>query len=213
MKKLVFFIILNYSLFSNEDLESVFTNIYQCGGWGWNEEGVGFSGAGSTRLNATHYITFLEQFIKANHIKTVVDAGCGDWTFSKDVQWGDVQYLGVDVVKSVIDANIQKYATDKIRFEHFDMLRYALPAADLLICKDVLMHLSNRDIILFLKSIKQFKHCLFTNNIGPENENQDIQRGEFRPLDLTAAPFYLNGVKAFMYSTDHGNKQVLYHGN
>ena len=213
MKEIFLGLILSCSLFSNEDPESVFTNIYQHGCWGWNEDGLGFSGDGSTLRNTTHYVAFLQQFIKANKIKSVVDAGCGDWTFSKEIDWGDVQYLGVDVVKSVIDANNQKYGTKNIRFEHFDILRYALPAADLLICKDVLMHLSNRDIISFLKSTKQFKHCLFTNNIGSENENQDIPRGGFRPLDLTAAPFFLNGVKAFMYSTDHGDKQVMYHGN
>lgn len=213
MKKLFLGLVLSFSLFSNEDSELVFTNIYEHGCWGWNEKGVGYSGEGSTLLNTTHYIAFLQQFIKDNNIKTVVDAGCGDWTFSKEIQWGDVKYLGVDIVKSVIEEDIRKYATDTIRFEHFDILRYELPTADLLICKDVLMHLTNKDIISFLKSTKKFKHCLFTNNFGLENQNQDIQRGEFRSLDLTAAPFYLNGVNALRYSTDHGDKQVFYHGN
>lgn len=213
MKKLILGLILSCSLFSNEDSESVFTNIYEHGGWGFNTEGKGFSGAGSTVLNTTYYVAFLQQFIRDNQIKTIVDAGCGDWTFSKEIQWGDIQYLGVDVVKSVIEENIRKYGTDNIHFEHLDILRYELPAADLLICKDVLMHLSNRDIIHFLKATKKFKHCVFTNNTGQEYENWDIQRGEWRPLDLTKAPFCLNGVKLFIYSTDHAEKQVLYHGN
>ena len=213
MKKIIFGLLLSCSLFSNDDSESVFTDIYMHGGWGRNSEGKGYSGAGSTILNTTHYVAYLQQFIKANNIHSVVDAGCGDWTFSKEIDWGDIQYFGVDIVKSVIEENIRKYSRGNIHFEHLDILRYELPAADLLICKDVLMHLTNRDIIHFLKSTKQFKHCLFTNNTGHEGVNIDIQRGQFRPLDLTAAPFYLNGVKVFIYSTDHDMKQVLYHGN
>jgi SAM-dependent methyltransferase len=213
MKKLLLIVLLHCALFASEDSEAVFTSIYRYGGWGVNEEGEGYSGDGSTLPNTAYYVAFLEQFIKTNNIKSVVDAGCGDWTFSKNIDWNGAQYLGVDTVKSVIEKNIQKYQTDTIRFQHFDMLIYELPAADLLICKDVLMHLPSRDILSFLKSTKKFKHCLFTNNTGPENLNHDIQKGEFRPLDLTAAPFYLNGLKVFIYSTDHGNKEVLYHGN
>jgi SAM-dependent methyltransferase len=213
MKKVILGLILGCSLFANEDSEKVFTDIYKNCGWGANEEGVGFSGAGSTLLNTADYVVFLEEFMRINQIKTVVDAGCGDWTFSKEVNWGDVKYLGIDVVKSVIDEDIQKYGSDNIQFECLDILRFELPSADLLICKDVLMHLSNRDIIFFLKSTKKFKHCLFTNNLGQENQNKDIERGQFRPLDLTKFPFNLNGIRLLTYSTDHGEKQVLYHGN
>lgn len=151
--------------------------------------------------------------MRVNQIKTVVEAGCGDWTFSQKIAWGDVYYLGVDVVKSVIERNIQKYASENIRFECLDILQFELPSADLLLCKDVLMHFSNEDIVIFLKSTKKFKHCLFTNNLASENENGDIERGDYRSLDLTKAPFYLNGIKILTYSTDHTQKQVLYHGN
>ena len=213
MRKLFLALSISCSLFSNEDTEQVFTTIYRKGFWGYNEEGVGFSGAGSTVANTNDYVVFLQNFIRENNIKTVVDAGCGDWTFSKNVDWSGIKYLGVDVVESVVKENNEKYGSENIRFEHFDIIRYELPAADLLICKDVLMHLPNLKILFFLKSTKRFKHCLFTNNIGGENQNHDIQQGEFRPLDLRGPPFYLNGINIFTYSTDHGDKQVLYHGN
>ena len=213
MKKALLGLLVTCSIFANEDTEGVFTGIYNHSGWGKNEEGIGFSGAGSTLANTRGYIAFIQDFIKTNNIHSVVDAGCGDWTFSKMIQWGDVEYLGVDVVKSVIDENVLKYSTDKIHFRHINMLQYELPVADLLICKDVLMHLSNRDIFFFLKAIKKFKHCLFTNNIQGVQLNFDIARGEYRPLDLTAYPFFFNGIKIFTYSTDHGPKEVLYHGN
>lgn len=213
MKKNILGIILSCVLFGYEDTERVFSDIYKNGHWGVNEEGTGVSGSGSTLLNTLAYVQFIQEFIRINDITSVVDAGCGDWMFSKVIDWGDAKYLGVDVVKSVIEDNIQKYASDRIQFACLDMLRFELPTADLLICKDVLMHLSNLDVIFFLQATKKFKHCLFTHNIGDENENGEIERGGFRTLDLTKAPFYLNGVKIFTYSTDHAQKQVLYHGN
>jgi hypothetical protein len=213
LKKIILTLLLNYSCFCNDDSERVFTDIYRNGNWGFNEEGIGVSGSGSTLSNTLSYVDFLQEFIKINEITSVVDAGCGDWTFSKEIDWGNVTYLGVDVVKNVIEENIHKYSSEQIHFEFLDMLRFELPIADLLICKDVLMHLSNRDIAYFLKSTKKFKHCLFTNNIGEDNENTDIERGNFRTLDLTKPPFNLTGIKVLTYSTDHALKQVLYHGN
>lgn len=214
----IFFIaVLSYcSVFASENTEAVFTEIYQTAGWGTNEEGKGFSGSGSTTANTAAYSSFLKEFIKVNQIKSVVDAGCGDWTFSKDIEWGDVTYLGVDVVKSVIDEDIAKYTSDNIHFAHIDMLQDDMPVADLLVCKDVLMHLSNEDILSFLKKTRQYKHCLFINNLDSNDsscENHEIARGGFRPLDLTKAPFDLGGIRIFTYFTDHAVKQVVYCSN
>jgi SAM-dependent methyltransferase len=203
------------NIFCYDNSEKVFTEIYETGGWGFDKEGKGFSGLGSTLLNSMSYIVFLQDFIKANRITTVVDAGCGDWTFSKEIKWGNVQYLGVDVVKNVIDEDINKYSAENIHFQQIDILKDPLPPADLLICKDVLMHLTNDDIVDFLERNKQYKHYLFTNNVDFEsssNMNKDIMRGDFRPLDITKEPFNVNGVKIFTYYTDHAMKQVVYYG-
>ena len=78
-------------LFPNQilerDVESVFTRIYDIGLWGRNEEGRGFSGSGSRAENAASCLSYLREFIKKNEIKTVVDLGCGDWTFSRNLDW------------------------------------------------------------------------------------------------------------------------------
>jgi len=215
-KKLCVLILSALNVFGIENSEKVFSEIYENGWWGFNEEGKGFSGIGSTLHNNEVYISFIQDFVKKNKIKTIVDAGCGDWTFSKEVDWGDAEYLGLDVVKSVIDEDIRKYSSDKIKFKQFDLLTEPLPPADLLICKDVLMHLTNGDIQNFLTKIKNYKHCLFTHNIADvdqSNVNKEINRGWFRELDLTAPPFNLKGVKVLTYDTDHSVKQIVYYGN
>ncbi len=135
---------------ADENAEKIFTEIYDTCYWGRNSEGKGYSGLGSTLENAAPYMQFVENFMRANDIRSVVDVGCGDWTFSQHIQWGDVSYVGFDVVKPVIEANQMKFSTEKIKFIHADIVQTALPAADLLLCKDVLMHMTNQDIALLL---------------------------------------------------------------
>lgn len=213
VKLLSAFVLLFGPLSAYDDAERIFTEIYDTGYWGRNSEGKGFSGPGSTVENAAPYVSFLENFIYANDVKSVVDVGCGDWTFSQHIRWGDVQYTGYDIVKSVIEANQLKFASPTIKFLHGNAIDIELPEADLLICKDVLMHLTNEDIALFLKQLGKYRHCLITNNIDRytwSSDNRPIETGRFRPLDLTKPPFNVNGVKVFTYPCPGHVKQVLY---
>ena len=83
-------------------------------------------------------------------ITSIVDAGCGDWEFSKEIDWGGASYLGV-VISSVVIEKLGRYATDKIQFRVGDITE-ELPAADLLIVKDVLQHLPNSLIEKFIRN-------------------------------------------------------------
>ena len=126
----------------------------------------------------------------------VLDLGCGDWQFSKFLDLSSVLYLGVDVVDSVIDSNIDLYSASNIDFISRDIITYELPQVDLIICKDVLQHLSNRDVIsVLIKIIKSSKFALITNDFNSEStSNIDIDNGDYRYLDLTLSPFFLDVV-------------------
>ena len=94
--------------------------------------------------------------------------------------------------------------------EHANILDTDLPPADLLICKHVLQHLTNEDIIKFLSQTKKFKYCLITNGIDPNgNGNQPIGVGDYRPLDLTKKPFNINGEEVLIYEAGSFIHQVL----
>ena len=80
-----------------------------------------------------------------------MDAGCGDWSFSSTIDWGDASYLGVDIASDVIDAVRKKHEKGKITFRVGDITE-ELPAADLLISKDVLQHLSNALVQKFIRN-------------------------------------------------------------
>jgi SAM-dependent methyltransferase len=189
-----------------ETLEQVFIYNYKKL---WNNT----SGGGSFLENTLPYISMLEDFIRENKIQSVVDAGCGDWLVSKCINWEGIQYFGYDVVGYLIDTNEKLYAKPNVVFIHADFTQTELPEADLLICKDVLQHLSNADIQKFLEQLPKFKHCLITNDVDINtltSENNDIRSGGYRCLDLTQSPFKLKGVKILTYRCQHNMKQVLY---
>lgn len=198
-------------LVADERRERIFTNLYETGAWGTNEEGLGSSGPESTIENSLPYIKFVENFIQMNAITSVVDAGCGDWSFSRAVNWGQVNYVGVDIVKQVIERNQTAFSSPKVSFIHADINEADLPAADLLICKDVLQYLSNEEVHQFLSRIDKFKYCLITNDACPngDNKTRSIVCGDHRPLDLSRPPFYVKGAKIFNYSAGGSEKQVF----
>lgn len=195
-----------------QDITQAFTHIYEIGGWGRDTQGNAISGGGSLVQNAKKYMTFLQNFLKKNNIKSVIDVGCGDWSFSQYIDWTGIDYVGYDVVKSVIDTNNKKFSNKNCIFLLGDATQLDLPQADLLICKDVLQHLSNEDVSLFLKQLNKFKYCLITNDVNPQTEtstNENIETGSYRIIDLTKSPFAVKGHKVLTYISDQNKKQVL----
>lgn len=183
--------------------EEAFTDIYKNKVWG------GTSGGGSTLETTELYRAFLQKFFAVYNIHSVVDAGCGDWEFSQAMDWSGITYRGYDVVESVIANNQASFSSPTIQFFQGDITALDLPQADLLICKDVLQHLPNEDIFDLLTQFPKFKYCLITNDIDHFEYNAQIERGGYRPLDLTCAPFYLRGNKIFTFISGPNVKQVL----
>ncbi|AZN37814.1 class I SAM-dependent methyltransferase [Iodobacter ciconiae] len=166
-----------------------------------NEWGTG-SGEGSLPIHTQSYIDFLEQFTLKNKIKSVLDMGCGDWQFSKNIHWDGIQYQGYDVVKSVVSYNQQHYTAPNIRFQQYSGNPDDLPNAELIIAKDVLQHLSNQSIECFIKNMTRYPYALITNCVNPGaiTINHDINTGDFRYLDLRLAPFHLSAREVFSFT-------------
>lgn len=175
-------------------LTSTFNRIYAEGTWGKGVMGKGTSGSGSTLEITREYRAYVEDFMKKHAVKSVVDAGCGDWSFSSAMDWGDATYLGIDIASDVIEAVRKKHEKGKIKFQVGDITE-DLPAADLLISKDVLQHLSNELIHKFIKNNLRkgkYKWVILTNDRS--SENRDISNGEYRMIDLAASPFEVKGL-------------------
>ena len=163
----------------------VFDEMYKRNLWGFG------SGHGSLPRVTKSYRSMLENFIKDNGITTVVDLGCGDWQFSQQIDWGEANYLGLDIVDSLIKENDSRFGTEKVHFEVAPKDFKQLPKGDLLVVKDVLQHWPNADVKKFLSAIKtRYKFVLTTNCIDSELPvNENIEMGGFRGLDIRIAPF------------------------
>ena len=179
---------------NRQQLSDTFNRIYAEGTWGRNSAGTGTSGSGSTLEITREYRAYIEDFIRKNRVRSVVDAGCGDWGFSSAIDWGDASYLGVDIASDVIEAVRSKHEKGKIRFQVGDITE-DLPAAELLISKDVLQHLSNGLVQKFIRNNLRkgkYKWVILTNDRG--SDNPDTANGGYRAIDLAAAPFEVKGL-------------------
>jgi len=179
-------------------MREAFEKVYATNEWHYG------SGEGSLPRHTRGYVQFLQGFLKEYNIRSVVDMGCGDWQFSRYVDWTGIHYRGFDLVKSIIEKNQKTFAKPNIEFVLYDGDFDALPQADLLIAKDVLQHLSQDNIMRFLPTLKRFRASLITNCINPHGatENKQIQDGEFRYLDLRLSPFFLEAQEVFEF-TNH----------
>ena len=76
-----------------------------------------------------------------------------------------------------------------------------LPKADLAICKDVLQHWSNLEVMKGLGILSKYRWVLLTNSIalGDRSTNGDIVTGDVRPLDLSKEPFSLCAAERHRY--------------
>ena len=179
---------------NQQQLTNTFNRIYAEGTWGKDVAGKGTSGTGSTLEITREYRAYVEDFMKTHNVKSVVDAGCGDWSFSSAIDWGDASYLGVDIATDVIAAVRNKHEKGKITFQVGDITD-ELPAAELLISKDVLQHLSNELVHKFIRNNLRrgkYKWVILTNDRG--SENRDVASGGYRAIDLAVPPFEVRGL-------------------
>lgn len=141
----------------------VFSEIYQDNLWG-GKDGELFSGLGSRFAPAERYVGVILEFIKRNKITSVVDLGCGDFEIGRHIAPACASYIGVDVVPAVIENNQKKYGNKHTRFECLDIAEDILPDAQLCLIRQVLQHLSNKEIIDVLTKARKYKHLIVTEH-------------------------------------------------
>lgn len=182
----------------DKDFESIFKNIYDKKIWGPDEN---LSGNGSKIAFNKPYLDFLERFIKQNNIKNIYDLGCGDFSLMKYFNLSELNYMGVDVVEDLIDKNNKLYGCSNIKFLHDDIRSIKIKTpCDLIIIKDVFIHLDNNTILQVLSNLKNYERILVTNDFNKDKaHNININNGEFRQLDINAPPLCVKAECVFEY--------------
>jgi SAM-dependent methyltransferase len=183
----------------------IFDNIYRQDLW------RGGSGAGSREDMTRDYRAYLQTFMRHNQVASVVDLGCGDWQFSRHMDWSGIDYVGADTSAVVLETT-RSFTRPGVRFLQADATSDTLPAADLLIAKDVLQHWSNADILAFIPQLQSYKWAIITGSF-PEHTlghiNVNIRTGAgFRPIDLGKMPFNRPG--GFVYAFLAGDPKRVF---
>lgn len=151
----------------------------------------GESGSGSDPINALPYMMTLQTFLVKNNIKSVVDLGCGDWQFSRYIDWDGIDYTGIDCVPEVINTVTTHYNNHKFMCLDFTEEVDKIPSADMCILKDVIQHWPDELLTKFLHSIidkKLFKYILITNCSYQEKDYRNCKIGAFVPVSPKLKP-------------------------
>ncbi|MGQ0649760.1 MAG: class I SAM-dependent methyltransferase [Gemmatimonadaceae bacterium] len=124
-------------------------------------------------------------------IRTLLDLPCGDFHWMATIDLGAVNYIGADFLPEIIEENTRRYAQPRRDFRILDLLASPLPSADLLLCRDCLVHLSFADIARAIANLRSTRITYLLTTTFPQQEtNDDIRTGDWRPLNLEAAPFH-----------------------
>lgn len=169
--------------------QKVFSNIYCANAWGGEESK---SGPGSGVARTTSFRAEIENLFQKLKPRTLLDAPCGDFNWLSHFALGVDNYIGVDIVPDVIADNQTKYANAQRTFLLRDIVCDDLPRADVVFCRDGLVHLNNADVFSTLKNFKRSGSVwLLTNTFVSHHDNSDIETGSWQPLNLEDPPFRL----------------------
>lgn len=173
----------------SREMRRVFTEIHAVNAWG---DAQSASGPGSTRERAATFLPDLIDLVQRLGIKTLMDAPCGDFNWVQPLADSVERYIGVDVAPALIQANRRQWSSPRRQFLCRDIVGQRLPKADLILCRDALVHLTNNDILQTLANLKRTgaEYLLTTTFIG-DRDNPDIKTGAWRPLNLQRPPFSL----------------------
>jgi SAM-dependent methyltransferase len=162
----------------------VFTSIYRNDGW------RSTSGAGSTLAETENVRQDIATLITERRPKSILDVPCGNHLWMNRIDLKGCRYIGADIVKDLVLSNCRQYSDTNKEFIVLDITRSPLPTVDLIICRDCLVHLSERLIAKALTNIKASQSTyLLTTTFSDRKGNEDIKTGGWRPLNFQAPPF------------------------
>ena len=187
------------SVLNMRSREAVFSSIARNNGWNGTES---VSGPGSTMEATSHLRAALPALLTKYGIRSVLDLPCGDAHWVSHCLPEGVDYIGADIVPDLIERN-RKQKSSLGRFEVLDIVTDDLPCCDLVMVRDCLVHLPNDMAQKALLNIKRSRIAyLLTNTYPGRADNRDIVIGDYRPLDLSIAPFNLPAPLEMVFETE-----------
>lgn len=175
-----------------------FDRIYERNEWNGVETRSG-PGSGSAATRALDRV--LQAIVRAFDVHSVLDVGCGENFWMSDLP----NYLGIDV-SAVAIARARVLHPDR-QYEVRDARLLMGISADLIICRDVIQHLSSRSALRVLDAIKRSGSRLLFASTYLNTQNFEIVDGAFYAPDLTQPPFSMPMPELLVfdgYDYEHG---------
>jgi hypothetical protein len=172
----------------SQDRARRFQRIFEENAWG-NSESV--SGEGSNLTRTAVVRAALPGLLARHGVRSLLDAPCGDFYWMKEVELGEIDYIGVDIVPEIIARDVELYAGPRRRFLLGDLVDGLLPKADLILCRDCLVHLPYHETWKAIENMRRSgaTWLLTTTFTGPTRENRDIAIGDWRAINLERPPY------------------------
>ena len=169
--------------------QEAFSRLVAARAWGDGESACG-PGSGLERTAAVR--AALRDLCVRLRVRTLLDAGCGDchWIAAADLPVR--RYIGVDVVEELLAAARARYAEGRRRrILRADVTTDPLPRADLVLCRECLMHFPDADVAAALANLVTSGSTWLLTTSWRGGSNEPIEVGGWRRLDLEAEPFGL----------------------
>lgn len=171
-------------------LDARFDRIYETNLWGSPDSRSGLGSA----LDATAGLrAALPALLAATRTRTLLDVPCGDFSWLSTLPL-DLDYIGADIVGQLVARNEATFGGPgtRRRFLRRDLTSDPLPRADVVLCRDCLVHLSFANVFAAFGNLRRSGSIwLLTTTFLDHEENTDIEDGDWRMLNLQHPPFNL----------------------
>ncbi|WP_338357249.1 class I SAM-dependent methyltransferase [Yeosuana marina] len=201
--------------------KDVMNQIYEMNLWGGKESDF-YSGIGSHDPKIINpYLDAVITFLNSHNKSLVVcDLGCGDFNIGKHLTKYSKKYIAADIVENLINRNKTLYKEDNLAFYCLDIANDDLPSGDCVILRQILQHLSNKEIEKVIKKIVVYKYVILTEHVPLESfiPNKDIISGQGirikqkSGVSLLEAPFNLKikaEKKLYEQILEHNKGQIV----
>lgn len=166
-----------------------FAGIYRGNGFVGTES---LSGSGSTIFQTRIIRRDIPPLLRRFGVRRMLDIPCGDFHWMRELDLDGIHYTGADVVPEMVQANQRQYGSAARAFATADLISGPLPHADLVFCRDCLVHLPLVDALAAVETIRR-SGCkwLLATTFSETHVNRELDSDGWRPLNLTMPPFGL----------------------
>jgi hypothetical protein len=170
--------------FKRDSRKDVFRFIYETNKWGSE---ASRSGKGSDMVETADIRQNLPGALSQLSIQSILDLPCGDMHWMQTLDLSPYRYIGAAIVPDLIERNRQQHP--QFTFDVLDICESQLPTVDLMLSRDLFVHLAFRDIELAVdnicKSDIRYLACTTFPSVSP---NVDKLTGNHRKLNMAIAP-------------------------